>query len=241
MGLKVAGEDGGWDPEGFRQFMIGHFPVSFPEGYFDDDFADVEELENRALRKIIEALKNKLVSENSKVSTKTLMETPRLPAHEAIRNIMIRKIDQLWQEHLLRMDHLRSDVNLRTVGQRDPLMEFKHDAFVFFEEFSRTLRTEVAQDLFRFEIIMRAPPNLQEMLASLQLEATRSFVPEMDQILPQQISTNQEEVNSMAEEPRSEKQQTLFANAKPGRNDTCSCGSGKKYKKCCGIHSEDNS
>ena len=78
-----------------------------------------------------------------------------MPAHEAVRNLMIRKIDQLWQEHLLRMDHLRSDVNLRTVGNRDPLMEFKHDAFDFFDEFSRTLRTEIAQDLFRFEIVLR--------------------------------------------------------------------------------------
>ena len=238
--FRSRNEEGGWDPEGFRQFIIAHFPVNFTEGFFDDDFADIEELENRALQRVIEAFRNKLVSENSKVSVKTLVDTNRLPAHEAIRNIMIRKIDQLWQEHLLRMDHLRSDVNLRTVGQRDPLMEFKNDAFMFFDEFSRTLHTEVAQDLFRFEIITRTPPNLQEMLAGLQLEATRSFVPEMDQIPAQQISTNQNEVNEMAEEPRSERQQTIFASAKPGRNDACSCGSGKKYKKCCGINSEDN-
>lgn len=238
--FRSRSEEGGWDPEGYRQFMIRHFPVSFPEGYFDDDLADVEELEKRASQKIIEAFKNKLMAENSKMPIKTIDNTQALPAHEAVRNIMIRKIDQLWQEHLLRMDHLRSDVNLRTVGQRDPLMEFKHDAFLFFDELSRTLHTETAQDLFRFEIVMRPPPTLQDVLAGLRLETSRSFAPEMAQIPLQQLTTNQSEVDEMAEEPRSEKQQPILVGIKPGRNDNCPCGSGKKYKKCCGINPDDN-
>jgi preprotein translocase subunit SecA len=238
--LRSRSEEGGWDPEGYRQFMIRHFPVNFPEKYFDDDFAEVEELEKRASQKVIEAFKNKLASENNKMPTKPLAGAP-LPAQEAVRNIMIRKIDQLWQEHLLRMDHLRSDVNLRTVGQRDPLMEFKHDAFAFFDEMSQTLHTETAQDLFRFEIVSRPPPTLQEVLAGLQLETSRSFLPELEQISQKQISTNQPEVDAMAEEPRSEKQQPIFVGAKTGRNDNCPCGSGKKYKKCCGINPDDNS
>jgi preprotein translocase subunit SecA len=232
--FRSRSEEGGWDPESYRQFLIRHFPVSFPEGYFDDDLADVEELEKRASQKIIEAFKNKIAIENSKMpETKSPNGHPPQMAQEAIRNIMIRKIDQLWQEHLLRMDHLRSDVNLRTVGQRDPLMEFKQDAFLFFDELNRILHAETAQDLFRFEIVLRPPPTLQEVLAGLQLETSRSFMPQ------QQITTNQTEVNDMAEEPRSEKQQPIFVGAKPGRNDNCPCGSGKKYKKCCGLNSEE--
>lgn len=72
---------------------------------------------------------------------------------EVIRNLMIRKIDQLWQEHLLQIDHLRSDVHMRTVGQKDPLLEFKHESFSMFEAFSIRLRQEIAQDLFRFEMM----------------------------------------------------------------------------------------
>lgn len=236
--FRSRSEEGGWDPEGFRQFLITHFPVSFAEGYFDDDLSDVEELEKKAADKLIEAFKTKVASENSKIPAPTLATSSKLPAHEAIRNIMIRKTDQLWQEHLLRMDHLRSDVNLRSVGQRDPLMEFKHDAFAYFDEFSNTLRTETAHDLFRFEIIMRPLPSLQDILAGLQLETARSFTPEMNQPV-NQITTNQAEVNAMAEEPISEKQQPIFVGAKIGRNDNCPCGSGKKYKKCCGAQSED--
>ena len=53
------------------------------------------------------------------------------------------------------MDHLRSDVTLRAVGQRDPLTEFKHEAFALFDELSRNLRTEIARSIFRFEIMRR--------------------------------------------------------------------------------------
>ena len=81
-----------------------------------------------------------------------------MPAKEAVLNLMIRQVDQLWQEHLLQMDHLRTDVNVRAAGNRDPLLEFKHDAFQFFDEFSRNVRTEIAQDIFRFEIVVRPPP-----------------------------------------------------------------------------------
>jgi preprotein translocase subunit SecA len=236
-------EEGGWDPEGFRQFLIQHFPVSFPEGFFDDDLADVEQLEKQAADKIVEVLKSKFVNENSKLPAKALLDSPGLPAYEVARNIMIRKNDQLWQEHLLRMDHLRSDVNLRAVGQRDPLMEFKQDAFAFFDEFGRTMRTETAQDLFRFEILLRPPANLQ-MPTNLQMERNRSFVPDLDQASSPQISTNQKEVEEMAEEPSSEiqqnKPQPVFAGPKVGRNDNCPCGSNKKYKKCCGVDAEDN-
>jgi preprotein translocase subunit SecA len=155
--------------------------------------------------------------------------------------MMIRKIDQLWQEHLLNMDHLRSDVNLRAAGNRDPLLEFKHDAFEYFETFGKTLRTEIAHDLFRFEIITRPAPSIQEIINQLQMETNRSFVPEMD--MPpqvnvggqQQVSTNHSALKVDIEQVTSEEKPTpVIAGSKSGRNDLCPCGSGKKYKKCCG-------
>lgn len=175
--FKNRREEGGWDPEGYRQWLHSHFPVNFPEGFFDDDLSERDVLATKAAEKIVEAFKNKLEWENSKVpsNSKNRDASTVLPANEAARNLMIRKVDQSWQEHLLRMDHLRTDVNLRAVGNRDPLLEFKHDAFAFFDEFSRTVRTEIAQDLFRFEIVVRPPPSLQDMLKNLQLENNRAF------------------------------------------------------------------
>ena len=66
---------------------------------------------------------------------------------------MIRKIDHLWIEHLLTIDHLRTDVHMRTVGQKDPLLEFKHESFALFDSFSKRLRLEISRDLFRFEML----------------------------------------------------------------------------------------
>jgi preprotein translocase subunit SecA len=77
---------------------------------------------------------------------------------EVVRNLMVRKIDQSWQEHLLHIDHLRSDVHMRTVGQKDPLLEFKHESFSLFEAFSTRVRQEIVRDLFRFEMMPNPRP-----------------------------------------------------------------------------------
>lgn len=88
--------------------------------------------------------------------------------HEVVRNLMLRKIDQFWQEHLLQIDHLRSDVHMRTVGQKDPLLEFKHESFSLFEAFSLNLRKEICRDLFRFEMMPQSPaPNTRRSLPTL--------------------------------------------------------------------------
>lgn len=232
--FRSRGEEGGWDPEGYRQWLHQHFPVSFPEGYFDDDHAEISDLEAKASEKIVQAFKDRLAHENSKVPQNplTLLNAPPKPANEAVRNLMLRKVDQLWQEHLLRMDHLRSDVNLRSVGQRDPLMEFKHDAFEMFDKLSKTLRTEIAHDLFRFQLVMRAPPGFEELLKNLQMEKNRSLVPEEEQPAPEKPQPTEEPAPANPVEP-------ILAGPKTGRNDLCPCGSGKKYKKCCGQGSDE--
>lgn len=179
--FRSRSEDGGWNPEGYREWLMRHFPVSFPEGFFDDDISDITDLEKKASDKIIQAFEEKLNRECDKIPTNAARDLAVRPTNEAMRNLIVRKIDSQWQEHLLKMDHLRTDVNLRTVGQRDPLTEFKHEAFNLFDEFSRTLRTEIAQDLFRFEIIARpAAPSIQQILNQLQMETNRSFAAELD-------------------------------------------------------------
>lgn len=243
--FKSRSEEGGWDPEGYRQWLMRHFPVTFEEGVFDDEYMDVPALEKLASDKIIKAFKEKLERENAKFPTPPMQEgqlMPRRPANEAVRNLMIRKIDQLWQEHLLVMDHLRSDVNLRTVGQRDPLTEFKHESFTLFEEFSRTLHADIAQDLFRFEMVVRQMPTIEQLLSVLRMETNRSLVSDLDERPPLESQADGE-VNgnrqSLAQEPH-EKLEPVVTGPKVGRNDLCPCGSGKKYKKCCGASREED-
>lgn len=230
-------EEGGWDPEGYRQWLMAHFPVSFAEGCFDDELAEAHELEEKAAHKIVEAFKEKLARENAKVTLQPRPDgtMPPNPASEAVRNLMIRNIDRLWQEHLLTMDHLRTDVNLRSVAQRDPLMEFKHEAFALFDELGRHLRTEIGQGLFRFEIITREHPSIQQLLAGLQMETKRSFFAEMEARQPEPQQAEPDENTA-----EGEKLAPVTAQPRTGRNDVCPCGSGKKYKKCCGINQEED-
>lgn len=239
--------EGGWDPEGYRQWLMQHFPITFEEGFFDQDHLDVEDFEKMASERIIGAFKEKLVRENSKIPQEQQeMEDQELPTSRAMRHLMTRKIDHFWQEHLLRMDHLRADVNLRSVGQRDPLTEFKHEAFTLFHELSKELRAEIAQDLFRFEIRIAPPPTLQQLLANLQLETTRSFVPEVEARKPEEavsaansLSHLKPEINDESGESEEEEpQKPIIHSARAGRNDPCPCGSGKKYKKCCAALDE---
>lgn len=75
-----------------------------------------------------------------------------------VRSLLLQKVDHLWKDHLLEMDLLRSEVSIRSLGQKDPLTEFKYEAFALFESLSLQLSTEVVQDLFHFPLVH--PPNM---------------------------------------------------------------------------------
>lgn len=221
--FRSKSEEGGWDPEGFRQWLLHHFPISFDEAAFDDEYLTREDLVNIAESKIVAGFKHKLAAENNKIQQMSGLAEPSKHANEAVRNLIIRNCDKLWQEHLLTMDHLRSEVTLRTVGQRDPLMEFKHEAFTLFDEFSRTLREEIAHALFSFEVMVRDQFSLQNLLSRMQLETGRSFSAELD--------GSDEDFEEDADTPVEE---FSVKSIKSERNEFCPCGSGKKYKNCCG-------
>lgn len=214
---------GSWNPEAYREWLINRFPVSFPSGIFDDGRLKTDEIIQKATAAVLQSFDEKIKRENSKF---TPVDGAPTPTNEAIRNLMLRKIDQKWQLHLLSMDHLRADVNLRSIGQRDPLTEFKHEAFRLFDEFGDSIRSDIAHSLFRFEMIPQNAPSIQELLKTISLETTRSFTNEM----------NGEEAPQKAEPV---KPQPIVVEERSGRNEMCSCGSGKKYKKCCGIYADD--
>src|SRR5690606_24272740 len=94
-------------------------------------------------------------------------EVNALPVlNEVVRSILLRNIDKLWQDHLLSIDHLRTEVNMRVVGQKDPLLEFKHEAFALFDTFSSDLKLQIGHALFKFE--MMPPQNQANPLRDLR-------------------------------------------------------------------------
>lgn len=213
-----------WNVEGFIAWLVSNFPVTFDKKAFDNDYIDINEIEKLAIDKILIAFDEKLKIQKQLILTykKTNDETDiNEIMQNVIKNIMIKKIDTLWQDHLLQIDHLRTDVSLSTVAQKDPLIVFKQESFTLFDTFSQKIKLEIASDLFRFEMVS-PQMRLQETIKELQMHTQKSFVP--------QPGENFEE----NEKPKEIKSAPIIGENKVGRNDNCPCGSGKKYKKCCG-------
>ena len=132
------------------------------------------------------------------------------------KSVLLQGIDQKWREHLLTLDHLRSVVSFRGYAQRDPLNEYKTEAFGLFESLLNGLRTHVTAQLAHVRPL--SPEERQEMIKKMMEEKILNSA------------------NSKPEEPRKiifdENDRTTWGN--PGRNDKCPCGSGKKFKHCHG-------
>lgn len=237
--FQSRSQEDGWDPEGYRQWLMSHFPVNFQENIFDDDHLSVEDIEQIATGKIIQAFEDKYEREVFKAQENNPdVDTNKL-AQSSVRAVMIHKVDELWQEHLLAMDHLRSEVSLRTVAQRDPLLEFKHEAFRLFHDLSQRLYVETARNLFKVEISPSHPGLFQELLNQIHLETSRMIFDELpggeeNARAPQEHAPSEHGHASTNHRPST----PILLQPKIGRNDPCPCKSGKKYKRCCGITEE---
>ncbi|MDP8259517.1 MAG: preprotein translocase subunit SecA [Candidatus Gygaella obscura] len=138
------------------------------------------------------------------------------------RMIMLQIIDSKWKDHLYAMDYLREGIGLRSYGQKDPLIEYQREAFNGFQEMIYSIKREIIQTLFK---VNRAK---EKRIKSVFERINQQFVHEQVSGLvnPKQDSPKPEKKKSSETFKRSSK--------KVGRNDPCPCGSGKKYKKCCG-------
>ncbi|HEY8392823.1 MAG TPA: preprotein translocase subunit SecA [Capillibacterium sp.] len=123
------------------------------------------------------------------------------------RYVLLRTIDRFWIDHLQNMDDLREGVGLRAYGQQDPLVVYKIESYQMFQELLYAIKEDVVRTLFKMEFTREAP-RLERRISN--------------------IVTNRDEDGDPAVQQRKRK--------KVGRNDPCPCGSGKKYKKCCGAN-----
>jgi preprotein translocase subunit SecA len=140
------------------------------------------------------------------------------------RFVMLTTLDEDWQDHLTEMDELREGITLRSYGQLDPLVEYKREAYNMFEELLGRVDEETVAKIFRVHVGREAPTPEQAEVRTLHPElealATRARQPR----------------EAYANTPEGPQPQTVIRKGpKVGRNDPCPCGSGKKYKKCCGA------
>ncbi|MTW14636.1 preprotein translocase subunit SecA [Rhodoplanes serenus] len=147
------------------------------------------------------------------------------------KSILLQSLDHLWREHLVMLDHLRNVVGLRGYAQRDPLNEYKAEAFALFEAMSQSLREAVTAQLMRVEIVQQP-----EEAALPPMEATK-----LDPLTGENefagadvgllLGNRQDTAEAVERDPKNP-----ATWGKVGRNEACPCGSGKKYKHCHGRY-----
>ncbi len=208
--------------EGLVGWVNTHFPVA----------VKLEEIEGKSQEDVRVLIKDRI---NKAYEIKCSVENP-----DAIlmleRYVLLRAIDRHWQQHLTEMEELRRSVGLRGYGQKDPLMEYKGEAFKFFSELMDNVRRDICTGLFRSASNIKA---FENMLANLSRNARVQG--------PGSETTTGSGVQQTAatfsgggsgtgrKEVKLPKVTVKRQAPKVGRNDPCPCGSGKKYKKCCGA------
>jgi preprotein translocase subunit SecA len=175
------------------------------------------------------------------------------------RRIILDVVDTQWKDHLLSLDHLKEGIGLRGYAQKDPIVEFKKEAFILFEDMMARIDNETIRYLFHIQIQQAekhpdemqvrpegqrgpTPPRsggAQVAVASAAARASEpapQHLPEVARQLERKQQRQQRELQYQTGPAQAEAPKPVRAGAKVGRNDPCPCGSGKKYKKCHGAN-----
>jgi preprotein translocase subunit SecA len=170
------------------------------------------------------------------------------------RRIILDVVDSQWKDHLLSLDHLKEGIGLRGYGQKDPLVEFKKEAFVLFEDMMARIDNETVRYLYNVQVQMEGTPAGGPPQAAAPRPApARPFaaaasaaarvndepaapLPAFAREMERKQQRQEKEMQYQAGAAQAEAPKPVRAGAKVGRNDPCPCGSGKKYKKCHGAN-----
>ena len=138
------------------------------------------------------------------------------------KNILLRTIDNLWVEHLVAVDYLRTGIGLRGYAQRDPLVEYKREAYILFNSLLESIRKQIVYSIYKVGVSRR--------MAAVPGESDKKFAEQKSGYSPfsKQVKDREQTGQVITSKPRDE------AGKKVGRNDSCPCGSEKKYKHCHG-------
>ncbi len=145
---------------------------------------------------------------------------------EAEKWLVLETIDQAWKQHMINLDHLKEGIGLRSWGQKNPLIEYKREAFAMFEDMMFYVRRDIVRHIFHLNL---------ERFNYHELEAKRERELQEMNMLSGQAAAAAAQLPSKTGEDEVAVQMQKREGPKVGRNDPCPCGSGKKYKKCCGA------
>jgi preprotein translocase subunit SecA len=200
-----------WDSAGLHQEMLRIFNLELPIA----DWAKEEGIAEDEIRSRLLDAANRRMAERAANFGPDVMRMVE-------KSLLLQLLDQHWKEHLLHLDHLRQAIGLRAYGQRDPLNEYKREAFDLFDDMLSRLREAVTNVLAHIELRMEQQEPPPELFQRPSLPMRETHIDPL---------TGENEVDVMTAPPRSA---TVAGQRPPARNAPCPCGSGKKYKHCHG-------
>ena len=156
---------------------------------------------------------------------KKIEEMGEETAVQVLRYILLQVLDSHWREHLLGMDELRRGIGLRAIGQKDPLLEYQFESFSLFQQMLQSVRENVTEYALRVNVVTEDAGS-----RTRRMQESREFA------LPSSYGASDEEMT--VDDVRT---QPVHKGPKVGRNAPCPCGSGKKYKHCCGGEKQEES
>src|SRR2546425_430620 len=208
-----------WDLEGLVKYMSAYLPITPGSQIPDEALANGPEgLAEHLNAAAADAYDRKV--EEVGVDLMPLVE----------KDVMLRTIDWQWMEYLTQMEHFREGIGLRAYGQRDPLVEYKNEAFEMFNELRERIQGSIVANVYRVQVQRNAPPPPAPPLVR---QVTESGPGEVDGANGAGRGASPQQRRAAPVGARSAAVPAGAA-AKIGRNDPCWCGSGKKYKRCHG-------
>ena len=199
-----------WDLAGLNEALFQQFDVRIPASAYQEVTSrdGLNEL-------VLDAVKSRYVDRERELGEELMRALER---HE-----MLIVIDTQWKDHLLSIDHLKEGIGLRGYGQRDPLTEYKKEAFDLFQDMAERVKAAVVERLFKVQVVREAPMAMPTLTARADTQESRGEMPSVGGEAPRAAP--------LGAPPRPAPR--TATGDKVGRNDPCPCGSGKKYKKCC--------
>ena len=211
-----------WDIAGLEQVCISEFNTRIPiQQWLDSDLTIHEE-----------SLREKIIAATRQVyREKEMVVGPDIRVIE--KRIMLDIVDTMWKEHLASMDYLRQGIHLRAYAQKQPKQEYKREAFKLFEDLLNNIQTEVIRILCRVEFRGRddldeIEEKRREQVQTSQRNYQKETSSQLGAGINQAQAANRDASQSLGPAP------FIRSNRKIGRNELCPCGSGKKFKVCCG-------
>ncbi len=230
-----------WDITGLESDILTRFGAQLH--LHDLRGSNLDEVED----KIFDAIKTKYEEKEALIGDEYLREAERV--------IMLNVIDNQWKDHLLSMDHLKEGIGLRGYGQKDPLLEYKKESYTLFQDMMDRIEDDTVRYLFFLQVAENNRPDVpfeadydledddQPALEAApepeptpaERQAARASIDDFTRNIQKKKERELAALEFLGGEPAAPKGPVL-ASKKPGRNDACWCGSGKKYKKCHGVN-----